>query len=250
MTKVAHDAVHNYMTLLIILTVIATIGLILYWQLVIAEGAYLGVRAVIWLYDLTAKKYNAIKEYEDEFEDIAIGEPLANRLYRQPEAMVLDVATGTGRVPLALLRQSFCQGQIIGLDRAARMLAIAVEDTRHSNQVSLIQADAMALPFADDSFPVVTCLEALEFLPDPEKGLRELVRVLAPATVEHPERGWLLTSNRIGWETWLLPGKTWQSKQLEEILNQLPLQYVDIRPWETIYDMVWAQKVGDNKLSR
>lgn len=228
---------------LIILLIIALVGLVLYWQLIIAEGAYLGAPLVALLYDWTAERYNHIKAFDPATEDSFVGEPLANRLYSQPEAVALDVATGTGRVPLALCRQPAYRGYMIGVDRAARMLAVARRETaQHRGRISLVQADAMALPFASNSLPLVTCLEALEFLPDPQKGLAELIRVLQTPTETHPHRGWLLATNRVGWEARLLPGKTWAREDLLQLLAQFPLQYTDIRLWQDIYDQVWAQK--------
>ncbi len=231
------------MNFLYLLIIVFVVGLFLYWQFIIAEGAYFGARLVALLYDWTAERYNSLKEFEDKFEDEAIGEPLANRLYQQPTATVLDVATGTGRVPLILFRLSSYQGKVIGLDRASKMLAIARRDTAaYHNRITFIQADAMALPFVSNCLPMVTCLEALEFLPHPEKGLHELVRVLAASSPKTPDHGWLMTSNRIGWEARLMPGKTWRREQLVAILNRLPLRYIDILPWETIYDMLFCQK--------
>ncbi|GIK39490.1 MAG: hypothetical protein BroJett011_33230 [Chloroflexota bacterium] len=230
----------------IIVTVIIllVVGLIVYWQFILAEGAYLGAPLVALLYDWTAERYNKIKEFEWEAEDFWVGEPLVERLRREPGAMVLDVATGTGRIPLTLLRQPSFRGRVIGLDRAAKMLAVAHRDMMNCDQqVSLVQADAMALPFASNSFPVVTCLEALEFLPNPSAGLAELIRVLQPASKAHPQRGWLLTTQRIGWEARLMPGKTWHKEQLLEILNRFPLQRIEIQIWQDIYNLVWAQKV-------
>ena len=231
------------MTWLIVLLLIIIIGLVVYWQLVITEGAYLGAPLVAWLYDLTAERYNKLKSFDETAEDMTLGLPLVNRLHVQPQATVLDVATGTGRVPLTLLRQHGYKGHIIGVDRASKMLAVARRDLPgHKDRVTLIQADAMALPFASDSLPVVTCLEALEFLPDPRRGLDELIRVLQPPDENHPHRGWLLTTNRIGWEARLMPGKTWSREELMEILSGYPLDYMDIRMWQDIYDLVWAQK--------
>ncbi|MBI1879747.1 MAG: class I SAM-dependent methyltransferase [Chloroflexi bacterium] len=224
--------------------IILIIGLALYWQLILAEGAYLGAPLVALLYDWTAERYNIIKEFEPEAEDFWVGEPLARRLRRQPEAIVLDVATGTARVPLVLLRQPGYQGRVIGLDRASRMLAVARRHPAgHDNRVILIQADAMALPFASNSMPMVTCMEALEFLPNPTAGLAELIRVLQPATPAQPQRGWLLTTQRIGWEAQLMPGKTWSNDQLLEIFSRFPVQQVKIQIWQDIYNLVWAQKV-------
>jgi SAM-dependent methyltransferase len=230
--------------LLIGLTVILVIGLLLYWQLILAEGAYLGASLVALLYDWTAERYNGIKEFDPELETFTLGIPLANRLSRQPGAMVLDVATGTGRIPQVLFNQRVYRGRVIGLDRASKMLNVARRDTvKHQNQVTFIQADAMTLPFASHSFPLVTCLETLEFLPNPKKGLAELIRVLQPASPSQPNRGWLLFTNRIGWEARLMPGKTWRREELPKILSDFPLQHLEIRVWETIYDLVWAQKV-------
>jgi len=229
---------------LTVLVAIVFVGVILYWQLILAEGAYLGAPLVALLYDWTAERYNKIKGFDEFGEDLTLGMPLANRLQAEPNALVLDVATGTGRIPQVLLRQPTFRGHIIGLDRASKMLAVARRDiTPDCGRVTFIQADAMALPFATDSLPMVTCLEALEFLPDPQKGLAELVRVLQPPSNHHPGRGWLVTTNRIGWEARFMPGKTWSRQRLREVLNNLPLHHIDIRIWENIYDLIWAQKM-------
>lgn len=231
-------------TWLIIVALIVILGLLLYWQLIIAEGAYLGAPLVALLYDWTAGRYNSIKDFSREAEAAWLGGPLANRLHRQPGALVLDVATGTGRIPLALFEQPDFQGRVVGLDRASKMIKVAVSCTATFKERTLfVQADAMALPFANHTFAMVTCLEALEFLPNPESGLTELMRVLAPRSAAQPTAGWLLTSNRIGWEARLMPGKTWRRAELEAILSRFPLQYVDIHPWQDIYDLVWAQKI-------
>jgi ubiquinone/menaquinone biosynthesis C-methylase UbiE len=228
----------------IVILIILIIGLILYWQLIVAEGAYLGAPLVALLYDWTAERYNKIKEFEWEAEDFWVGEPLARRLHRQPQAIVLDVATGTGRIPMCLFRQPSFRGQVIALDRASKMLAVARRDLAgYEGRITLIQADAMALPFASNSIPLVTCMEALEFLPDPTAGLVELVRVAQPATSSQPQRGWVLATQRIGWEARLMPGKTWNQAQLLEILGHFPLRHVEIQIWQDIYNLVWAQKV-------
>ncbi|OQY26843.1 MAG: hypothetical protein B6243_13695 [Anaerolineaceae bacterium 4572_5.2] len=99
----------------------------------------------------------------------------------------------------------------------------------------LIVADAMRLPFASSAIPAVTCLEALEFLPDPKSGLREFTRVLAL-------NGILFTTNRVGWETKFMPGKTWAKEELRAILQEMQLSDITISPWLNIYNQVWARK--------
>jgi ubiquinone/menaquinone biosynthesis C-methylase UbiE len=228
---------------LLVTLFILLVGLVLYWQLIIAEGAYFGARVVALLYDWSAERYNTIKEFNPTDEDYCLGQPLAARLHDRPDATILDVATGTGRIPRVMTRQYNFKGNIIGIDRAARMLNVARREVAdQTSRVLLVQADAMALPFASESVPAVTCLEALEFLPNPRVGLAELVRVLQPATPDTPSRGWLLTTNRIGWEALLMPGKTWNQKHLQMELARLPLQDINIQVWQDIYDLVWAQK--------
>ncbi len=232
------------MAWIIAVGVIAVVGLILYWQLIITEGAYLGAPLVALLYDWTAERYNTIKDFDPDMETFTLARPLVNRLYGQPKALVLDVATGTGRIPLALFSQPSYRGHVIGLDRASKMLAVAQRDTAaYKERITFMQGDAVTLPFADNSFPMVVCLEALEFFPNPKQGLAELIRVLQPASEAHPNRGWLLITNRIGWETRLMPGKSWTRADLSEILNGYPLPYVDFQVWQEVYDLVWAQKV-------
>ncbi|MFC1976445.1 class I SAM-dependent methyltransferase [Chloroflexota bacterium] len=244
MSRVTPD--WQIMIWVIILVIILLIGLLLYWQLILTEGAYLGAPLVALMYDWAAERYNKIKDFDERMEDFTLGRPLANRLYRQSEGIVLDVATGTGRIPRTLFDQSIYRGRVVGLDRASKMLNVARRDmANHQNRMTLIQADAMALSIlASNSFPAVTCLEALEFFPDPKKGLAEMIRVLQPAaTHTHPDSGWLLATNRVGWEARLMPGKTWRKEKLVEILQDFPLRHVDIRPWEDIYNLVWAQKI-------
>jgi SAM-dependent methyltransferase len=112
----------DWVALILGLLSLALLGLLLYWQLVIAEGTYLGSRIVILLYDLSARVYERIKRYDAGDEQWFLGLPLARALAPIPASLVLDVATGTGRLPRALLRQPAFDGRVIGLDLSRRML--------------------------------------------------------------------------------------------------------------------------------
>jgi len=204
----------------------------LYWQLIIAEGAYLGQKVVTFLYDRVAHKYNAIKEFNPDDDRLLLAYPLSRTLGPDFAGIVLDIATGTGRLPIALRQFSPFRGQVIGLDHSRKMMAVARQSLP---DLPLIVADAMRLPLASNAIPAVTCLEALEFLPNPKNGLREMTRVLAPGGV-------LLTSNRVGWESKLMPGKTWTKEELHAILQELSLIDIAILPWLDIYNQVWARK--------
>jgi ubiquinone/menaquinone biosynthesis C-methylase UbiE len=220
------------------LLVVAFIILILigYWQLVIAEGAYLGPRVVRLLYDWTAHRYDRLKSFDEADEDYFLGRPLMAALEHRDQPYVLDVATGTSRLPQALLRQPGFTGQVFGLDLSAKMLRVAEQHLwLHPERVELLLASATPLPFGDAQFEAVTCLEALEFFADATAALHEIVRVLRPG-------GWLLITNRVGWEARLMPGHTWSRAQLISILRGLPLTDISVRPWQTYYDLVWARK--------
>jgi ubiquinone/menaquinone biosynthesis C-methylase UbiE/uncharacterized protein YbaR (Trm112 family) len=223
---------------LIGLILLGIVGLLVYWQLVIAEGTYLGRRVVIWLYDLSARRYDRIKGFDPADEGVFLGGPLAGALRGQVAPLVLDVGTGTGRLPLALFEQPTFQGRVIGLDASRRMLALAAEKTRGCRQrLDLLWDDAGRLPFAEATFDAVTCLEVLEFTPDPLAQLAELVRVLRPG-------GLLLTTRRRGPEAFLMPGKTYRRDDFAALLRRMGLEQVLIEPWTTDYDLVWGVRAG------
>jgi len=218
---------------------IVLLGLLLYWQLVIAEGTYLGPRVVALLYDWSAHLYERIKQYSAGDEQWFLGLPLVRALELIPAPLVLDVATGTGRLPRALLRQSPFEGRVIGLDLSRRMLREAVRRTaQFADRLTYIWQDARQLPFDDDTFDAVTCLEALEFTPDPREVLAELVRVLRPGGV-------LLVTNRVGRDAKLLPGRAFPRDEFEQMLSEFPLEEIKVQPWQMDYDLAWAVKIGE-----
>ena len=64
----------------IVLLIAGLIGLIAVWELWICEGAHLGRRAVVFLYDLTARRYERIKRFDPAWERQYLGEPFARTL--------------------------------------------------------------------------------------------------------------------------------------------------------------------------
>jgi SAM-dependent methyltransferase len=209
---------------------------VIYWQLVIAEGAYLGAAVVAKTYDWVAKRYDGIKRFNPRDETWFVAGPVLVGLAGVKNPLVLDVATGTGRVPLALLRTHYL-GRIVGLDLSLAMLRQARANLQPYGQVHLLHDDASKLPFADDSFDAVTCLESLEFFPAPLKALAEMVRVLAPGGV-------LFVTNRVGIAAPLLPGKAIPRPRFEEELAALPLRDIKVQRWQVNYDLAFARKEG------
>jgi demethylmenaquinone methyltransferase/2-methoxy-6-polyprenyl-1,4-benzoquinol methylase len=98
-----------------------------------------------------------------------------------PAGPVLDLATGTADLALAI-RLADPGRPVVGADFAEGMLARARAKlrARGERRVSLVAADALALPFASRSFAAVTSAFLLRNLEDLESGLAEMRRVTRP----------------------------------------------------------------------
>lgn len=214
------------------------IAFILWWLLLETEGVYLGRRIVIWLYDVYAQRYDSIKRFQPEYEHWLLAQPIMGMIAPLENPLVLDVATGTGRLPLALLDHPHFQGRIVAVDLSRRMLAQAAQKLKNGGaRVSLLWGPAEDLPFADNTFDVVTCLESLEFMTSRVTVLKELARVLRPG-------GTLLITNRTG--TRWMPGKLWTTDQLTALLTTYCITDVDVELWQEDYHKVWGMKDGDS----
>ncbi len=103
-----------------------------------------------------------------------------------PGDRVLDMGCGGGRHAFALYKRG-CD--VVALDRSAgdlveveTMFAALREagEVPAGAQARAVRGDAYALPFDDDSFDAVIAAEVLEHLPEDERAMAELVRVLRP----------------------------------------------------------------------
>ena len=217
---------------------ILVLATFLYWAFVTTEGAYLGARVVAWTYDLTARRYDNIKKFNRRDDVWFLAQPMLVALHGVDCPLILDVATGTGRLPDALLDHPHFDGTIIGLDYAYKMLQEAQAKLElYRDRLALVHHNAQDLPFLDQSFDAVACLEALEFMPAPQRVLGEMARVLRPGGV-------LLITNRVNWEAKLMPGKAFDEETLRTILQRGGMAQVEFRPWQVYYDLIWARKDG------
>jgi demethylmenaquinone methyltransferase/2-methoxy-6-polyprenyl-1,4-benzoquinol methylase len=94
---------------------------------------------------------------------------------------ILDVATGTAGVAIALTRHT--GAQITGIDITEAMLRqgrARVARAGAAGRVRLAVGQAERLPFPDDSFDALTFTYLLRYVADPAATLRELARVLKP----------------------------------------------------------------------
>ena len=110
-----------------------------------------------------------------------------NKLGLRSGHKILDLGCGFGRHAYEAARRG---ADVIALDAgtdevngvlgtfAAMVEAGELADGR--SRVGVVQGDALALPFSDDSFDHVICSEVLEHIPDDLDAMRELTRVLKP----------------------------------------------------------------------
>lgn len=95
---------------------------------------------------------------------------------------VLDLATGTGDLAIALLKQ-FPNLEIEAVDFSEKMLETAqkkVKDTPWFPKINFKQADAMALPYESDSFDACTIAFGVRNFENLLQGLQEVYRILKP----------------------------------------------------------------------
>ena len=90
---------------------------------------------------------------------------------------VLDVASGTGDLAIALAARVGADGKVIGSDFSEQMLDRA---RVKAPQLEWQQANALALPYEDDRFDAVTVGFGARNFSDLDAGLAEMVRVTRP----------------------------------------------------------------------
>lgn len=96
---------------------------------------------------------------------------------------VLDLAGGTGDLALQLSRKVGPAGLVVLADINGSMLVqgrARLLDEGIADNVEYVQADAEALPFADNSFDCVTIAFGLRNVTDKERALGSMLRVLKP----------------------------------------------------------------------
>ena len=130
--------------------------------------------AVRTMFDRIAPVYDAMNRVMTAGLDVRWRRLAAAAVVR-PGDRVLDAACGTG--DLAVADADAGAREVVGVDFSPRMLERA---RRKSAEIEWVEADLLALPFPDGSFDAATIGFGVRNVPELERGLHELRRVLRP----------------------------------------------------------------------
>ena len=127
-------------------------------------------------FDSQAREYDARETaYYSKYPKISCRD-VADRLRSIAYKTLLDVGCGTGYLFELLFAQR--EADYHGLDLSPEMLKMA--KAKFGDRVTLVEGAADRLPYADNSFDVVTCIQSFHHYPDPDKAMQEAFRVLKP----------------------------------------------------------------------
>lgn len=135
------------------------------------------------MFDRIAHRYDLLNRLLSMRRDVAWRNKLAELLPRREELRVLDLATGTGDVLLALRTAGSAMRSGVGMDMSAKMLEYGkdkFEDAGAAATLRMVRGDATDIPAADESFDAVTIAFGIRNVSSVERALREMHRVLRP----------------------------------------------------------------------
>lgn len=142
---------------------------------------------------------------------------IGERLQLREARHVLDVGCGVGHWGRALAPVLAADARVTGVDREPAWIAKAAahaEAIGLGERFSYQEGDALALPFADGTFDLVTCQTVLIHLEDPRRALREMLRVLEPG-------GTILVTEPNNFANGAIGSNLTEELSVEEIVDRL-----------------------------
>lgn len=131
------------------------------------------------MFDNIAPKYDLLNRVLSFRIDVLWRNILVKWLKKDNPKLVLDVATGTGDLAIAI-----CKGlntKVMGVDLSQKMIEVGIQKVKGKsleNGISMQKADAENLPFEDNKFDAVSVAFGVRNFENLEKGLSELRRVV------------------------------------------------------------------------
>src|SRR5690606_33333745 len=131
------------------------------------------------MFDNIAPKYDLLNHVLSLKIDVIWRNTLTKWMKKDDVKEVLDVATGTGDLAIAI--QKGTGAKVVGLDLSQQMLnvgAVKIKKLNLDGRISLHKGDAEQLPFEDDRFDAVSVAFGVRNFENLNKGLAELRRVM------------------------------------------------------------------------
>lgn len=131
------------------------------------------------MFDNIAPKYDLLNHVLSMKIDVLWRNTLVNWMRKDSPQEVLDVATGTGDLAIAV--QKGTQAKVVGLDLSQQMLnvgVIKIKKLKLDGKISMQKGDAENLPFEDNRFDAVSVAFGVRNFENLTKGLGELRRVV------------------------------------------------------------------------
>lgn len=146
----------------------------------IRTGAIQSGREVRRMFDRIVPRYDLMNRVMTGGRDEVWRKMVAKRAVAvDPSAIVLDVATGTGDLAFAIRRAG--AASVVGVDFSREMIAAAHRKAgRKDDATAFLVADALYLPFADETFDACTVSFGLRNMADYDAALTEMTRILRP----------------------------------------------------------------------
>ncbi|KIA83074.1 ubiquinone biosynthesis methyltransferase UbiE [Kaistella solincola] len=131
------------------------------------------------MFDNIAPKYDLLNHVLSMKIDVLWRNTLVKWMNKDQPKLVLDVATGTGDLAIAV--QKGTGAKVTGLDLSQQMLNVGIEKIRKNNlddKIDMMKGDAENLPFEDNKFDAVSVAFGVRNFENLEIGLAELKRVV------------------------------------------------------------------------
>ena len=126
------------------------------------------------MFDTVAEKYDVTNDVLSLGQDRLWRRAVVKAVDARPGERILDIAAGTGTSSEPWANEEI---EVVPADFSLGMLRVG---RRRRPDMAFTAADAMSLPFADESFDVVTMSFGLRNVADAETALREFLRVTKP----------------------------------------------------------------------
>jgi len=140
--------------------------------------------AVRVMFDDISPKYDFLNHFLSFGIDYRWRKTLVGILKTYKPNSVLDVATGTGDLAIAI--EHIKPQKIVGIDISEKMLEIGrqkINEKGLDQVIALRRADAEKIPFSDNTFEAITVAFGVRNFENLELGLKEMIRVLRPGGV-------------------------------------------------------------------